>query len=216
MNINLVVVKTNQPESLVAFYEQIGFQFNHLRHGNGPLHYAAQLPNFAFEIYPLPDRTNAPDNTTRLGFTVPDLDYVLEKLKQHGNPIKKEPTVTAWGYQGLAEDPDGRKIELTEENIHGKFLIEDKFKITGRGLVIAGTISEGQIATGNELIFIANGIARRRRIKGIDFIRKTQMSNQDKVGLLIHCINDEEVDELRNWNTEGEGGVLALVKNNLA
>jgi predicted enzyme related to lactoylglutathione lyase len=120
MNINLVVLKTNQPETLVRFYEQIGFQFNNHRHGNGPLHFAAELPNFVFEIYPLPDGANVPDKTTRLGFTIPHLEGTLAKLKTHGNKVKKEPTVTEWGYQALVEDPDGRKIELTEENTDGK------------------------------------------------------------------------------------------------
>jgi hypothetical protein len=50
------------------------------------------------------------------------------------------------GYQALVEGPDGRKVELREENTDiSKFIIEDKFKITGRGLVMAGVISEGRI-----------------------------------------------------------------------
>lgn len=91
MNINLVVLKTTQPENLVAFYEQIGFKFSNHRHGNGPLHYAAELPGFTFEIYPFPDGIHVSDNTTRLGFTVADMETTLEKLKSTGMTIKKGP-----------------------------------------------------------------------------------------------------------------------------
>ena len=215
MNINLIVLKTNQLENLVAFYEQLGFQFSNHRHGNGPLHFAAELSNFVFEIYPLPADINTPDNTTRLGFTIPDLETTLEKLKEHGNSIriKKEPMVTAWGYQALVEDPDGRKVELREENTDiSKFIIEDKFKITGRGLVMTGVISEGRISPGDELIFVANDVVRRRLIIGVDEIRKTPMTDPLKIGLLLKCIHDEEVDELRNWIANNQ---LALVKNTI-
>jgi len=213
MNINLVVIKTNQPESLVSFYEQIGFTFNNHRHGNGPLHFAAELQNFVFEIYPLPNGINTPDNTTRLGFTISNLDTVLEKLKMHGARVNKEPMITEWGYQAVVEDPDGRKIELKEENTDSsKFIIEDKFKITGRGLVLVGIISQGVISSGDELIFMAKGVIRRRYIVGIDSMRKTPMTDPIKLGMLIKCINDEEIEELRNWSGENQ---FALVKNNV-
>ncbi len=214
MNINLLVIKANQPDALVAFYEQIGFQFKQHRHGNGPLHFAAEQPGFVFEIYPLPKGITTPDNTTRLGFTVPNLDTTLDRLKMHGSKVNKEPTVTEWGYQAVVEDPDGRKIELKEENTSsGKFIIEDKFKITGRGLVMVGIISDGVVSSGDELIFMANGVIRRRLIVGVDGMRITPMPDPPKMGMLIKCINEEEIDELRNW---GEKNQLALIKNNNA
>jgi len=212
MNLNLLVIKTNQPETVAAFYEQIGFQFSNHLHGNGPLHFAAELPNFVFEIYPLPNGVNTPDNTTRLGFTVPNLDTTVLNLKKHGSKVNKEPMVTEWGYQAVVEDPDGRKIELKEENTgSSKFIIDDKFIVTGRGLVMTGIISQGEVSSGDELIFTANGAIRRRLIVGIDSIRKTPMPDPIKLGMLIKCINDEEIHELRNWNEKDQ---LALVKNN--
>jgi lactoylglutathione lyase len=209
MNINLVVLKTTQPENLVAFYEQIGFKFSNHRHGNGPLHYAAELPGFAFEIYPFPDGIHVSDNTTRLGFTVADMEITLEQLKSTGMSIKKEPMITEWGYQALVEDPDGRKVEIKEENTNCSFVIEDTFKTTGRGLVVLGTLSKGAISSGDELIFVANGVVRKRRIAGVDAGVRGMSESSTKTGILLKCIDDKEIDELRNWNASGQ---LALIK----
>jgi len=212
MNLNLLVIKTNQPETVAAFYEQIGFQFSNHLHGNGPLHFAAELPNFVFEIYPLPNGVNTPDNTTRLGFTVPNLDTTVLNLKKHGSKVNKEPMVTEWGYQAVVEDPDGRKIELKEENTgSSKFIIDDKFIVTGRGLVMTGIISEGEVYSGDELIFVINGNIRRRLITGVEISRNPAAADPKKTGILIRCINDEEINELRNWTEKDQ---LALVKNN--
>lgn len=213
MNINLVVLKTNQPENLVTFYESIGFQFDHHRHGNGPLHYAAELKDFVFEIYPLPTGMHEPDNTTRLGFTIAQLETVLEKLKANGTTIKKEPTITEWGYQALVEDPDGRKVELKEEHTASTFVIAETFEITGRGLVMLGTLSTGTISSGDELIFVANGVVRRRRVVGVDNGVRQTSATTPKIGALLKCIDNAEIAELRNWNANGQ---LAAIKKGVA
>jgi len=114
MTINLIVVKTLRPTALAAFYACLGIRFEYHQHGNGPLHYAAEINGIVFEIYPLPSGTTT-DTTLRLGFTVDDLNKSIEKIKSFGAKIVKEPASGEWGYAAVIEDPDGRKIELTEK-----------------------------------------------------------------------------------------------------
>jgi lactoylglutathione lyase len=108
-------LKTSRPADLANFYEQMGVTFENHRHGTGPLHYAATMDNIVFEIYPLPKDKIKSDDTTRLGFTVANLDGLVQKLRDVGGKIIKEPTVTEWGYTAIIEDLDGRKIELIDD-----------------------------------------------------------------------------------------------------
>ena len=115
MKINLVVLKTYRPDDLASFYEQLGIKFENHKHGNGPQHYAAEIDNVVFEIYPLPKDKQQADDTVRLGFTVNDLDSTIERLRNAGGKIVKEAGMTEWGYVSIVEDLDGRKIELKEQ-----------------------------------------------------------------------------------------------------
>lgn len=45
---------------------------------------------------------------------------------------------------------------------------------------------------------MANSIVRRKRVAGVDWMRKPPVVDPPKIGLLLKCINDEEIEELRN------------------
>lgn len=115
MKINLVVLKTSRPDDLAEFYGELGIKFENHRHGTGPLHYTADIDDLVFEIYPLPKDKDKADDTLRLGFTVDNLDEVVERLRNSGRKIVKEPAMTEWGYTSIIEDMDGRKIELKDK-----------------------------------------------------------------------------------------------------
>lgn len=87
------------------------------------------------------------------------------------------------------------------------YIITATFKITGRGLVLAGYINEGIVYLGDYIEFSALGKKWRRKIIGIEGIRK---ANPDKsnTGLLIKCENEREIDELRAWTPDNETGVI--------
>jgi len=68
----------------------------------------------AIEIYPLPKGISQPDSTTRLGFSIDNLDLLIKDLRSRGIIIISEPTQSEWGYRAIIQDWDGRKIELTE------------------------------------------------------------------------------------------------------
>lgn len=112
--INLLVIRTNQPKTLAEFYELLGIEFQYHRHGNGPFHYSAILNDFVFEIYPLLKNQQEVDKSLRLGFAVPQLDKLILKLKKNKIEIIKEPTQMEWGNIAIIKDLDGRKIELKE------------------------------------------------------------------------------------------------------
>ena len=88
-----------------------------------------------------------------------------------------------------------------------KYKINDTFKITGRGLVLAGHIEEGLIYIGDYIEFDAFDKRRKRKITGIEYIRKA-IPDKTNTGLLIKCEDDNEIDELRTWRPNGEIGII--------
>jgi hypothetical protein len=98
-------------------------------------------------------------------------------------------------------------IRITTRQETAKYIIADTFKISGRGLVFAGYITEGLVSIGDTIEFIVFSTLFQRRIIGIEGITKSQ---PDKIntGLLIECYNDDEIDELRNWKPDN---VVAVV-----
>jgi len=91
--------------------------------------------------------------------------------------------------------------------ITAKYLIVDTFKIEGRGIVFAGYITEGLVSPGDTIEFIAFDRLRKRKITGVEGIRKSQ---PDKVntGLLIKCNSNAEIDELRNWQPSNHLAII--------
>ena len=109
--LNLLVLKTQHVERLVAFYGALGITFTEERHGTGPVHHAGHAGPALLEIYPLPaDAT--PDTTTRLGFVVEDVDATIERLRSLGATVSRGPKRTPFGYRAVVADPDGRAVEV--------------------------------------------------------------------------------------------------------
>jgi hypothetical protein len=79
-----------------------------------------------------------------------------------------------------------------------KYYISDTFLITGRGIVFAGYIQDGEVKMGSYIELPTPNKIILRRIVGIEGIR---FSQPDKVntGLCIACIDDKEIKELRDW-----------------
>lgn len=92
-----------------------------------------------------------------------------------------------------------------DPEIKSVYAIEDTFKITGRGLVLAGRVVEGNINTfaGDHIEFMAGNRLRRRRISGVQMFSGSY-ANFSKIGLLIKCENEAEIDELRAWRPFNE------------
>jgi translation elongation factor EF-Tu-like GTPase len=92
--------------------------------------------------------------------------------------------------------------------VKAKFKIKDTFVITGRGLVLAGAIEDdGTIAPGDYIEFNAYGTMRKRRINGVSGIRKAADDSLN-IGLLIDCLNEAEIIELRKWRPVDEPAMV--------
>ncbi len=110
IDFSLVVIRTDKQEAQAAFYTMLGFQFDHHRHGNGPLHYASVNSKVVLEIYPLTKSISTSDNSTRLGFTVPALDELITRLKDNGINILSTPSQTEWGTLTLSRTTTAAKL----------------------------------------------------------------------------------------------------------
>ena len=108
--LKLIVLKTDQIESVRAFYAQLGFQFQQEQHGKGPVHYSAKLGEGILEVYPLPSNGSV-DRAMRLGFGVTNVAMILETLDDLGEVVSREKQ-TPWGLRAVVRDPDGRTVEL--------------------------------------------------------------------------------------------------------
>ena len=91
----LLVIYTPALQSCREFYSALGIQFVPEQHGQGPLHYAAVMPDgMVLELYPATARR--PVSTLRLGLAVAGAEL--------------DPPLPA-GHHVL-RDPDGRVVEV--------------------------------------------------------------------------------------------------------
>ncbi len=67
------------------------------------------MDGIVMEIYPLAKGQLATDVYLRLGFVVTEFEEVVMQLKSN---IVSPPAQTDYGYMAVAQDPDGRKVEL--------------------------------------------------------------------------------------------------------
>lgn len=116
--LNLLVIRSDNPEETAAFYELFLPPFEYHRHGNCPMHYSVVINDVVLEIYPLLRGQESADRSARLGFQVDDLDQILERLAQANHTILTPATLSDWGYRAIVQDPDGRKVELTGLDTH--------------------------------------------------------------------------------------------------
>ena len=76
---------------------------------------------------------------------------------------------------------------------------EDKFGITGKGLVIMAIIKEGNVMIGNVIEFKCDDVKYRRKVIGIEIIRRASLFNpipenmkEPAIGALVETENDKE------------------------
>ena len=78
-SLSLLVLKTHQVEILRRFYAALGITFQQEKHDEGPIHFAGQLGETVFEIYPLaPDRES--DTTPPGLLNLPSIRPALRRL----------------------------------------------------------------------------------------------------------------------------------------
>lgn len=108
---NLLVIRSPDIHRAVEFYLRIGMVFDLHSHGKGPKHYASSVRDFVFEIYPT-SAVHKDTTSTRIGFRVDDVDWVVKTLREIEAKILTEPTDTEWGRRAVAKDFDGHTVEF--------------------------------------------------------------------------------------------------------
>ena len=113
ITLNLVVLRCLDIIKAAEFYSCLGLRFSLHRHGNGPEHYAAEIPGSVFELYPL-----APGGSStvgvRVGFGVPSVDVALAALAGYPGCVVSAAKDSEWGRRAVVADPDGHRVELVE------------------------------------------------------------------------------------------------------
>lgn len=100
--INLLVLYVSDIAESRRFYELLGLTFVREQHGDGPVHYSAELfGGLILELYPAPAGV---ESRVRLGLTVSDPHAVVDRLRTAGFTVKRS---------DLAIDPDGNRVVLS-------------------------------------------------------------------------------------------------------
>jgi predicted enzyme related to lactoylglutathione lyase len=111
--LSLIVIRAENPQNLARFYEILGLSFLAEKHGDGPIHYAADLNGVVFEIYPRSAKSGDTSDM-RLGFGVDDVDAVWQQALIAGAKGLTPPEPSPWGYRAVLKDPEGHVVELSE------------------------------------------------------------------------------------------------------
>ena len=109
--LNLLVIRSLDPKRTVAFYESLGLRFQEEQHGNGPVHWAADIDGLVMEIYPARS-ANDVNGAARLGFEIDDPETALGILRNAGVEVVSDLTRWGRGLRAVVKDPDGRSVEF--------------------------------------------------------------------------------------------------------
>jgi len=116
IRLHMLVLKSSQPDELAKQYSTLGISFVHHRHGQGPMHYSAELGPIVFEIYPLPTSVSHVEDNNLVGFELEEADQRLEEWKRQGGIVLKDLRPTEFGTVALLKDLDGRKVSILAVN----------------------------------------------------------------------------------------------------
>jgi predicted enzyme related to lactoylglutathione lyase len=108
-----LVIRSADIARAAAFYSRLGLRLSQHRHGNGPEHFAAELPGGVFEIYPA-SADGRSTLGTRIGFRVPSVDEALSALHEFPDAVVTPARDSEWGRRAVVADPDGHRVELVQ------------------------------------------------------------------------------------------------------
>jgi lactoylglutathione lyase len=103
-----------------AFYRAVGVDLADEDHGEGPVHFASDLGGVHVAVYAADEPGRSPARRAAgasfPGFYVRSLDKVTAALAALGAPLLQAHQQMPWGCRILAEDPDGRPVEVNQRD----------------------------------------------------------------------------------------------------
>ena len=108
---NLIVLRSTDIDRASEFYSTMGLLFQKHSHGDGPEHYCSQVNGIVFELYPL-KKNQTPTTSARVGFSVDDVDSVVQMLLEKKVKVISQPKDSERGRRAIVKDFDGHTIEL--------------------------------------------------------------------------------------------------------
>ena len=112
------VVFASDPEKTAAFYRALGVPLADEHHDDGPVHQAGGLEGVHVAVYPAESPGRAPGRraggSVFVGFYVESLESVHNELRRQGAPLIHAHEEMPWGCRPVAEDPDGRAVEINQ------------------------------------------------------------------------------------------------------
>lgn len=116
--VSSIVLFSDRPERLIAFYGALGIDFEEEDHGDGPSHSAADIGGMHLAVFGAPEGARPPEwrsaGSTFCGFYVTSLDETLAALTDLGTVVLVDHQVRDWGCRAVVEDPDGRTVEINQ------------------------------------------------------------------------------------------------------
>ncbi len=122
MEIASLVLFASDLNAASAFYRAIGVELIDEDHDEGPVHAAAELGGIHFAVYQAEDGVGVRARAWRSassdfpGFFVESLEAVTAHLTAIGARLLEGHQQRPWGCRIVAEDPDGRAVEINQRS----------------------------------------------------------------------------------------------------
>lgn len=116
-----LVLFATDAQKTADFYRALGVPLEDEDHGEGPVHAAAEIGPVHFAIYPaeIPSGGVTPwrgAGSAFAGFYVDSLDETVASITALGAPLLADHQYRPWGCRAMAEDPDGRTVEINQRD----------------------------------------------------------------------------------------------------
>lgn len=120
---SLVLYAADLPRTS-AFYGTLGLRLSDEQHDGGPVHAVTRLGDVHFAVYQSEGGARATGGhpgwqrpgSSLPGVWVTSLDRTTAALRDDHHPILLEHQMRSWGCRIVAEDPDGRTVEVNQRD----------------------------------------------------------------------------------------------------
>lgn len=114
--VGAVVMSSGRPDELIDFYRAIGVPLQMEHHGDGIMHWAADVDGCHVAVFPTFAEGEAPGHrapgSTFVGFVVDSVDEAVAAVVALGALVVEDTNDASWGRRAVVTDPDGRPVEL--------------------------------------------------------------------------------------------------------